>query len=182
MAVSTSVPLRRLSVEDVIAMGEAGILDDTPRVELIEGVLVEMNPVGPRHEQLVTRLNMHFAPAAAPRFEVHVQGSLATADVSFVMPDLYVAEPTPSGELPRTALLVVEVAQSSHARDAEKAETYARAGVPTYWIVDAIAQTVRVHRVPEGGSYRLCFDHDAGPLASDVDGVPPLDLDAFFAP
>ncbi len=182
MTVTTTVPVRRLSIEDVIAMSDAGILDATPRVELIEGVLVEMHPVAPRHEQLVTRLTMHFAPPAAGRYEVHVQGSLATSAESFVMPDLSVTEPVPGGELPRTALLVVEVAHSSHARDVEKAETYARAGVKTYWIVDALAQSVRVHRVPSGGSYGYIFDHTTGTMSSDVDGVPPLDLDTFFAP
>jgi len=74
----------------------------------------------------------------------------------------------PLAEQPRTALLVIEVADTSGARDREKAGDFAAAGVPEYWIVDLELGAVVVHRRPAGGAYRDVTELRGGELAAPV--------------
>lgn len=173
---SAAVPIHRLSPDDVIAMVHAGILDEDDRVELVEGILVEMNPLGPQHEDAKEWLTRHFArdDGLAVRVE-----SMFVTDDGYVLPDLQVAATFVRGQLPRTAELVVEIAQSSHARDREKAATYARASVREYWIVDVVAEVVLVHRGPAGDRYATVTEHRDGELEPMLRAAP-VALDALF--
>ncbi|MBA2348899.1 MAG: Uma2 family endonuclease, partial [Solirubrobacterales bacterium] len=144
MAVPQTVPIHRLSFEDVLAMVEAGIIGETDHVELENGVLVEMEPSGGSHANRVEWLTRHFVRALGDEYAVRVQSTFLIPDGGFYEPDLIVARPT-GDELPRTGELVVEVAFSSRRRDDEKAATYAAAGVREYWIVDVQAGEVITH-------------------------------------
>jgi Uma2 family endonuclease len=179
MAVSVA-PVHRLSVEDVLTMVRAGVLDEDDRVELVEGVLVEMSPIGPSHSETVRLLNQHFAKAS-DGFWVRVQDMFLTADGGYLLPDLAIIEPLPDprAEQPRTALLIVEVADTSGARDREKAADYAAAGVGEYWIVDLDLDTVLVHRRPAGGTYAEVSECHGGELTPPV-AAPPLGVAALL--
>ena len=87
----------------------------------------------------------------------------------------------PRSTLPATAHLVIEVAQTSHARDREKASDYAAAGVPEYWIVDLPGRTVHVHRHPLDGTYQQHTTFADGtsiePLLADA---PAVDVSALL--
>jgi len=180
MVVTTSAPVHRLSVEDVYAMVRAEILDENARVELVEGVLVDLSPIGPEHRHTVKSLTRHFVLAAGDRYDVVIQDMLLTTDAGYRLPDLVITEPVSRHELPATALLVVEVAQTSHARDREKAVDYARACVDEYWIVDVVDEVVTVHTDPADGVYRSVVAHREGELAPRIEGVPPIALDTLF--
>src|SRR5262249_10502505 len=134
--------VHRLSVDDVYKMVEAGVLDEDDRLELVQGVLVEMTPIGPEHEGALAWLHKRLA-AKLDAFDVRNQSTLLIPG-GYLLPDLVVAAPLARTEQPRTALLVVEIAQTSQARDREKARDYAAADVPDYWIVDLKARTVTV--------------------------------------
>ncbi|MDX6718031.1 MAG: hypothetical protein QOJ63_285 [Solirubrobacteraceae bacterium] len=151
--VPVTVPVHRLSFEDVCRMVEAGVLDEDDRVELAEGVLVDMVPVGAEHDGAVAWLTRHFARVDSERWEVRIQSVLLIAG-GYLLPDLTLVAPLPRSEQPSTAHLVIEVAQSSQARDHEKARDYASADVDEYWIVDLLARTVTVHRHPLAGVYQ----------------------------
>jgi len=97
----------------------------------------------------------------------------------YLLPDLQVAKEFPTDELPRTASLVLEVANTSHRRDHEKLADYARAGVPEYWIVDVISEVVVVHRDPVREAYETVTEHRDGELQPRLD-APPLSLAALF--
>jgi Uma2 family endonuclease len=174
-------PLYRFSVEDVIAMVEAGILDEHARVELIDGVLVEMSPTSPRHSDVVAWLIAHIAPAARGRFQVRVQDTLLTPSGGYFEPDLFVIEPT-RGRLPDRALLVVEVAYTSRRHDLWKSATYAVAGVPDYWIVDVDRNEVLVHREPGAEGYARVERYVAGDVITPLIDVPPVDVSALLVP
>src|SRR3982751_5804347 len=106
-------------------MVEAGILDDKARVELIDGVLVEMSPTGSRHEEIVEWLTAHFVPVVGEALRVRVQSTLLTPGGGFFEPDVFVVECAPRGSgLPDTAMLVVEVSHTSLRHDLWKAATY----------------------------------------------------------
>lgn len=153
-------------------MVRAGVLDEHARVELVEGVLVDMTPIGPSHDGTLEVLNDRFTKAAMD-FRVRVQSMFLTPG-GYLLPDLLVIEPLadPRAEQPRTALLIVEVADTSGARDREKAADYAAADVGEYWIVDLQLGAVVVHRRPERGTYRDVAEHRDGELAAPVDMAP----------
>ena len=177
--VSVAAPVHRLSVEDVFRMAEAGVLDEHDRVELVEGVLVDMVPIGAEHEGATTWLTRHFARVDAEAWDVRVQ-SMLLIEGGYLLPDLALVVALPRSALPTTAHLVIEVAQTSQARDREKARDYAAAGVDEYWIVDLLARTVIVHRQPLAGAYQEITTFDDGasirPLLADAPEVAVTEL------
>lgn len=142
-------PGRRWTPEEYDALVRSGILAEDERVELLQGVLVPMTPPGPAHTNLIARLTMALAVAAQGKALLSPQSPLDCGD-SRPQPDLAVLPLSEDREdrLPRKALLVVEVADSSLARDRLKSAIYARAGIPEYWLVDVAARTVEVHTEP----------------------------------
>lgn len=177
---SHAAPIHRFSLEDVQAMYAAGILDAQTRVELVDGVLIEMNPPGPRHSGVLEWLNAHMVPAARGRFGIRVQDALVV-DGGYLVPDLMVIEPIGRERLPETALLIVEVAFSSRPRDVGKAAAYAAAGVPEYWIVDVERDEVLVHRDPRADGYATITRHAPGDTVQPLVDVPAVDLAALLA-
>jgi Uma2 family endonuclease len=144
-------PLTRAEYERMV---ERGVFDDE-RVELICGELVPMSPQGPRHMAVIRRLNRLLMHAAGQRAEMHVQGPLAVSDDSEPEPDIALIDPVPDDVHPSTAYLVVEVANTSLARDRGiKAALYAGCGVPEYWIIDVNEQVIEVRSKPRAGAYR----------------------------
>ncbi len=186
ITVPQHVPVHPLSVEDYHRMIDAGVFADADRVELLEGVLVEMSPISPEHAQAVRRLTKHFAGAmAAGVVDVSVQSPITRpGDRSEPQPDLLVIASEPLEGHPETALLAVEVAVTSHAVDRlQKARIYARAQIPEYWLVDVPGQTVEVRTEPTADGYvqtRIARAGDAIETVA-VGATPPLDVAALFA-
>lgn len=149
----------RFTVDEYFRMAETGILKRGQRVELIQGEIVDMTPVGRRHMASVDRLNRDFVPALGDRAIVRVQGSLRLHDFSQPEPDLAVLRPRDdfyAGEDagPADALLVIEVADTSEHYDrAVKVPLYARAGIPEVWLVDLVAMNVTIYRAPAPDGY-----------------------------
>jgi Uma2 family endonuclease len=172
--VPLTAAIHRLSVEDVYTMVATGVLDEDDRIELVEGVLVDMVPIGAEHDGATEWLNDHFARVANKTWRVRVQSVFLVAG-GYLLPDLTLVAPLPRSAQPTTAHLVIEVAQSSQARDAEKARDYAAADVPEYWIVDLLARSVIVHRGPLAGAYQEIATFSDGasikPLLADAPAV-----------
>ncbi|MGD8700478.1 MAG: Uma2 family endonuclease [Gemmatimonadales bacterium] len=152
------VPTRRFTVEEYQRMVEAGILREDDRVELVDGRIVEMTPIGERHAACVRRLTNLLAERARGRAIVDVQDpvyldrwSLPQPDVTLLRPraDFYTAHPRPED-----LLLVIEVADTSlrYDRD-EKLPRYAAAGIPEAWLVDLAGDRIDVHREPGPDGY-----------------------------
>jgi len=177
---SIAAPVHRLSVADVYRMVEAGVLEENDRVELVEGVLVDMVPIGAEHDGALAWLNRHFARVDAEAWEVRIQSMLLIVG-GFLLPDLSLVARMPRSTLPATAHLTIEVAQTSQARDREKARDYADADVPEYWIVDLPGRVVEVHRHALAGGYQDVETFAGGasikPLLSDT---PAVDVDALL--
>ena len=154
-------PLRRhrLRAEDYQRLGQSGAFGPDPRVELLDGEIIEMAPIGTRHWAMVNRLDMLLKQTLGRRAIVSSQSSFRLDEYSEPQPDLalfkwrddfYVAA-LPG---PAETLLVIEVADSSLRYDREiKLPRYARRGVPEVWIVDLEANLLRMHREPEGEDY-----------------------------
>lgn len=167
-------PLHRLSAEDVLRIAELGIFDDV-RVELLDGLLVEMGAQLPEHSYPLLVLTRWLAPLiVAGTHDLREQLPLITPDpLSLPEPDLAVVVRSDGREHPREALLIVEVAVTSLRPDTtRKPQLYASAQVPDYWVVDVIGRRLQVRRDPVGGEYRALEifgpQDTVAPLARDV--------------
>jgi Uma2 family endonuclease len=175
-----ATPFHRLSVEDVYRMVDAGVLQEDDRVELIDGVLVDMTPPSAAHSAAVAWLTQHFVGSVGER-EVRVQ-DLLLVEGGFLVPDLMVIDPPPRDRHPSTAALVVEVAVTTHSHDAWKASRYARAGVTEYWIVDLPGRTVIVHSSASPDGYGQTTRHGEGDRIASPVGAPVVDISALLGP
>jgi Uma2 family endonuclease len=153
------VARHRLTRRDYYRMGEAGILGSNDRVELLEGQLVDMSPIGPRHAIVTENLMELLVTAFADLARVRCQDPVVLDDGSESQPDIALVQ-RPWHGYPHThpgpddIFLLVEVADSSLDFDRMvKLELYARAGIQEVWIVDLTTDLVLVHRGPSGGGY-----------------------------
>ena len=148
-----------LSVDDFHKLGEIGVLRDDDRVELIEGVLIDMAPIGSRHASLVNRFTNRLAVALSGHAIVSTQNPVILGAASEVQPDIALlrhrddfyadAHPTPSD-----VLLVIEVADTSLPFDRNvKVPLYARHGIPEVWLVSPRERRIEVFRHPTGTGY-----------------------------
>ena len=172
--------IQRLDTDTYNRMVATGALEDE-RVELLEGLLVEVSPHSPEHARVIEELTARLASARA---WLRVQLPLEVRLGSEPEPDLALMEQAPSPHRhPRTLLLAVEVAVSSHARDREiKGELYAEAGVPRYWLLDVPARKIEVYTDPGPKGYNHCEVYEIGAtVPSPAEGVPDLDVASLFA-
>lgn len=152
---------RRFTVEEYYQMAKAGILSEDERVELLEGEIVEMAPIGSRHAACVKRLNHLLSQQVGGRALVSVQDPIRLGPHSEPQPDLallrprldYFAQAHPG---PQDVYLVIEVGETSADFDREvKGPLYARAGIPEVWLVDLSEERVEVYREPTPQGYRV---------------------------
>ena len=148
---------RRFNVDEYMAIAEAGILRKEDRVELMDGEIIVMAPIGPPHEEGTDWLTLTLLPPLIGRAMVRVQGSMQLDDLSLPEPDVIVYRLRPRGSGRLTAAevyFVIEVADSSLRYDSgPKLARYAEAGVPEVWIANLRAQEVSVHANPSGSGY-----------------------------
>ena len=153
------VARHRLTVRDYHRLTEAGILGEDDRVELLEGQLVDMPAIGPRHALAVDALTELLVLAAAGRATVRVQNPIVLDDRSEPQPDFTLLRKPWQGypdahPRPPDVYLLIEVADSSLEFDlGAKLELYARAGIREFWVVDLTSNRVLVHRDPGDGRY-----------------------------
>ena len=149
---------KRFTVHDFHAMIEAGVFREDDRLELLEGEIVEMSPIGIPHATCVRKLN-HLLNKLVEDAIVDVQNPLRLTEASEIYPDVMVLKADPdlyADKIPtaQDTLLVIEVSDSTIKFDRTvKLSSYAEAGVPEVWIVDLQGERVLVHRTPLDGVY-----------------------------
>jgi Uma2 family endonuclease len=146
--------LRKLTIEEYHRLGEAGILHPNDRVELIDGLLVQMAPIGPEHQFIVEKLNDLFSEQKRGRFKVGPGRPIPIPDFNEPQPDMVLFK-TGAGTRrqhasPQDLYLLLEVADTTVQYDSGKKLLYENARIPEYWIVDVPARAVRVLRLTEG--------------------------------
>jgi Uma2 family endonuclease len=178
----------RLDVDAYYKMAETGILTRDDRVELIDGEIIDMNPIGSPHAALVKRLNRLFARAAAEGMVlVSVQDPLRLDAYNEPEPDLMLLRPRADDygtSHPGAAdvFLLVEVSDSSLAYDrGAKLALYARFGVAEVWIIDIAGPTVEIYRQPKEGAYSLAERRTGGSLTPDLVPSVAIDVAALLA-
>jgi Uma2 family endonuclease len=173
-ATADFLPLWRVSTSKYLQMVNAGVMEPKDRVELIEGVIVEMSPQGSRHNNCLLLLNRLLAPLTE-RFIVGVQATIAISDGSVFDPDVALLRPNDEYKQrhPRAEdiLLIIEAAESSLKRDQQvKLPIYAKARIQEYWIADLEDEALLVYRDPLPSGYgqiqTLRGDEQISPLAA----------------
>lgn len=150
---------RQFTVAQYHQMVEAGILTEDDRVELIEGEIIEMSPIGRRHAACVNRLIRLFTNHLGDRVIVAAQNPVQLSDRSEPQPDITLLQPRAdfyeSGHpQPQDILLLVEVADTTVEFDREiKIPLYAKSGVREVWLVDLSQNAIAVYREPSLSGY-----------------------------
>lgn len=183
---SAQLEKRYFSVDEYYRMAEAGVLKPDDRVELIEGEIIKMSPIGSPHAACVSRLNRLMHNQSRLQFTVSVQNPVRLSNFSEPVPDLVllrfredcyaITHPTPAD-----VLLIIEVSDSTVLTDREiKLPLYARAGIRECWLVNLPGRVVEVHSQPVAGAFSALTEYRSGEtvtstlvadLTLDVDSI-----------
>lgn len=160
MSASVQLAHHLFTVADYHRMLESGVLNEDSQVELLNGEIIKMSPIGKRHSARVNRLNKLLSTELDPALVIGVQDPIQLDDYSEPQPDLSVLKARDdfyesAPPLPADVLVLIEVADSSAAVDREvKLPAYAQAGVAEVWLVDLTKDRIEVHSNPHNGVYQ----------------------------
>lgn len=153
------LPRHKLTVADYHRMGQVGLLREDDRVELVEGEIIDLTPIGSYHASAVNLLVRLFSAVIGKDALLSVQAPIALSARSELQPDLALVLPREDGYRfahpgPADVLLLVEVADRSLRYDREvKMPLYARYGIPELWVIDLEHRRLEMFRQPESGRY-----------------------------
>jgi Uma2 family endonuclease len=159
-SVAVRGPRRRITIDEYHRMGDAGVLTEDDRVELLDGEIVRMSPIGTPHASTVARLNNLFFRRFGKHATIWVQNPIVLDRWSEPQPDVCVLAPRADfyaerHPRPRDVLLGVEVMDSSRGYDRTlKLPLYAKAELREVWLVDLKAAAIEVYRRPALRGYR----------------------------
>ena len=179
---ATMLTKKRFTADEYHHMAQVGILAPRDRVELIDGEIVVMSPIGSRHSACVACANRALINAVGEQAIVQPQGSVRLDLFYEPEPDLVLLRPQADfyatrHRTPGDVLLVIEVADSSLAYDRDmKAPIYAMAGIGEYWLADLIANAVWRYSNPERGTYQRVGRYHRG------ESIAPLELPTCVVP
>jgi Uma2 family endonuclease len=149
----------KMTVEEFHRMGEAGVLPPDARIELFEGELLDMPPIGPAHANHVDHLTRLFAPLARSVI-LRVQNPLRIGRRSELLPDVMLLKDRPGGYPnaapgPEAVILLIEVSDTTLRYDRDdKLKLYAQHGVPESWLLDLQARQLEIYLQPGPNGYR----------------------------
>jgi Uma2 family endonuclease len=175
----------RISADEYYRMAELNLFEPDARIELIEGVIIDMAPIGNPHMSAVDRLTKMLIEAVGERAIVRCQGSIRISDFSVPEPDFALLKPRADFYKNHTAtsedvLLMIEVSESSLRFDlAKKAPLYAKHGVPELWVVDVQGRRVHFFRSLEAKKYRD-ISVSIAPTHAAIGALPDVTLDLSF--
>ena len=142
-------------------MIKQGILTSNDKIELLEGDLIKMSAVGPRHAACVDRLSEILRTEFGKSITLRHQNPVELSDFSEPEPDIAIlrrredfyahAHPAPGD-----VLLLIEISESTLKKDRGiKLSAYAKAGIVEYWIVNLQDDIIEVYTSPAGSSYQV---------------------------
>jgi Uma2 family endonuclease len=171
----TLVRVRRLSVQDYHHMAKSGILQPGERIELLDGVIIQMAAKGTAHSSSVSRIEKLLSDCLNDRALLRFQDPVRLDDYSEPEPDVAVVHPDPSfyedhHPTPAEVYLLIEVSDTTLKFDREtKAPVYARSGIEEYWVLDVQERRLHVYREPSANGYQsetiLAEELTVSPLA-----------------
>lgn len=158
---NTTVSIHRFNIEEYHRLIESNILHEDDRVELIEGRIVAMTPIGSKHAACVSRLNEIFSEKLQKRAIVNIQNPVRLTEYSEPEPDIAIIKRRPdfyAEQLPQPeeVLLIMEVSDSSLDYDCEtKIPLYAKANIQEVWLVNLIENILQIYNEPTPEGYNI---------------------------
>jgi Uma2 family endonuclease len=157
---SVQFQTHHFNVDEYHRMVEVGLLSEDSRVELIEGEIVELSPIGSTHGGTVKRSSAFLNRTLSDAVIVSVQDPIRLSDYSEPQPDIALLKPrkdfySKSHPTAEDVLVVIEVADTSLNYDRNvKLPLYARAGTPEAWLMVLAKDVIEVHSQPKNGKYQ----------------------------
>ena len=164
---------RLFNVDEYLDMEKAGILHEDDRIELMDGKIIAMSPIGDYHEFATDWINMLLASALFGLAMVRIQGSIRLHNFSAPEPDVAVLRMRSFDDIrpyfSDDIHFVIEVADSSLRYDSgPKLARYAAAGIPEVWIANLRVREVTVYADPSGSEYENVATYRAGDSISPI--------------
>ena len=167
------------NVDQYYRLAEVGVLKPDDRVELIEGEIIRLSPIGSPHAASVARLNYRLRNSAPDNTMLWIQNPVRLSEFSEPVPDVtlvklradFYASHHPT---PEDVLLVIEVSDTTMLADRNvKIPLYARAGIPEAWVVNLPRKLIEVYFDSTAGTYResLKFKHGEILVSPTVSGL-----------
>jgi len=181
-----SFPRHRLNIEAYHKMLEAGIFDPEDRIELIEGELLDMAPIGSNHAGTVYKLIQRITSAVGDGAIVGAQNPLILGDHTEVQPDLLVLKPredyySESHPEPKDIFFIVEVSDTTVRFDREvKIPLYAKFFVPEVWLIDLNKKCLDIHASPGQGEYKQIGSYHQGNVIPSLIDCMSIHVDELF--
>jgi Uma2 family endonuclease len=161
---------RRFTVDEYYRLAEAGILTSDDRVELLDGEIIDMVPIGSRHAAHVAKLDRLISSSLGDRAIVWIQNPIRLDRFSEPEPDIALLKPrddfyASAHPGPDDVFLIIEVADSSLEFDrANKVPLYAEHGIPSVWLLNLQDEAIECFGQPRDGEY-----HSVQALSGDDD-------------
>lgn len=180
---SVQIARRHFNVTEYYRMAMAGVFSEDDRVELLEGEIIEMNPIGSRHAACVGRLTKYLERLAGDHVIVWVQNPVQVNNYSEPLPDVTLLKPRDdfyahANPQPTDVLLIIEVADSSVEYDRDiKIPLYAEADIPEVWLVNLPKETIEIYAQPSDGVYQEIRVVQRGESLTST-SIPSLVIDA----
>jgi Uma2 family endonuclease len=152
------VAVRRISVDEYYKMAEVGILKPDERVELIDGEIVQMSPIGIRHMKCVNRFTKFLARAVPNDVVVSIQNPIRLSENDEPQPDIVLARNIGGNEpfRPKDVLLVIEISETTYDFDRNvKVPRYAEEGIAEVWVANLPEETIESFSEPVNGVYTV---------------------------
>lgn len=169
---TANIPHRLINVSEFYRMAEAGILAEDERVELIEGELATMPPIGSFHASLVDCIARSLFKQVDDSICIRIQNPIYLSDISQPEPDIALvtnADYRQQHPKPEDVLLVIEVSDSSESYDRNtKLPLYAHYQVPEVWLLSINKKTLDIYQKPSTGGYRLNLRPETGEQVSPL--------------
>jgi Uma2 family endonuclease len=172
MSVQEAAPVQIIRYSFTVAeyqrMGQVGIFSEDDRVELINGEIVKISPIGEPHASCVGRLTQTLILLLRRRVIVWTQNPIVLDDYSEPQPDLAILRPRAdfyrqAHPRPEDVLVVIEVSDTTLEYDRKvKVPLYASAGIPEMWLVNIPEERVEVYSDPAGGEYQTARSYARG--------------------
>lgn len=153
------LPKKTFTVEQYYQLADVGIIGPDDKVELLEGEIFEMSPINSRHSGTVTLIVQKLYSVFSDKVTIASQNPIRLNNNSEPEPDIYIAKKglyISAHPTPKDLFLIIEVSDSSLEKDQlVKADLYAKAGIPEYWIVDLQNNQLEIYREPKLNGYQF---------------------------
>jgi Uma2 family endonuclease len=175
--------LRKFSIAEYYKLAETGVLAPSERVELLNGQIIRMAPIGEKHRTIVDKLNYIFVDKPKKRYQVSIDQPIRIENFNEPQPDvvLYKRGVENKHPTPEDIYLVIEVADATLSYDSDdKLRAYERGGIKEYWIIDVGKKAVNIYKLPPQEHNYARESHTYGVIAPQAFPDVTVDLKDIF--